>query len=170
MSAGGLEHLAAWLAAPLMAAALGAAFAAALSRTLLALALYVCMAASAAAAAVLALNEADAALALSVAAGVWAPVLLLMGISLGGRVAKSARRRRPYASAALALGLGATLIWAARGQASLPADIVASIVRGGASIGPWLAVLAFVAAAACVALIGYGERGAFERGGAGRLE
>lgn len=163
MSGIAIEQGSAWLALGLMLAALAAGLAAALARTLLAMCLYVCAACVAAAAAALALGAGAAALTLAVAGGAWIPVLLLMGMSLGGRVAKSHRLRRPWLSAAFAAVLAVMLAWAANGQSPSADGALASIAPGAGPSGAWIAVLVFVAGSACVALLGYGERGVLER-------
>jgi hypothetical protein len=107
-----------------------------------------------AAAALLALGYADGALALGLLGVAVAPVLLLGGVLLSNRSVKPRARRLPWLSIMAATLAGLAMIWAAP-TLGLQQPIQAP--RGGVSIA--LVALVFTAAAACVALLGYGERG-----------
>ncbi len=156
-----LVEAAKWLGVALGFAALAAGAAAAMARTLLAACLYVCATAACAAASALALGASDGALALMIAGAGWAPIALLAGVSLSSRVVRSARKGRPWISIAAAAITAAAIIWAAHGRTGgAPPSTVA---EAGASLNIWFALLALSAGAACIALLGYGERGAIQQ-------
>ena len=142
-----------WLAVAAMLLSAGAAGAVLWGRSLFSAcvglaALYAC-----GAAALLALGYADGALGLGLL-GALAPVLLLGGVLLASRSLKSRGRRSPWLSIVAGAIAGLAMLWAAP---TLDLQPPIQAARGGASIA--LAALVFTAVAACVALLGYGERG-----------
>lgn len=147
-----------YVALALAVATLLVGFAALTARSLFVMCMYLAAAGALGAAAVLAIGAGDAALAVALFAAVWAPLLLLAGMLLSARAAKSVRRGLPWASlAAGAMAAGVVLVAAPElGQAPV------SVAYAG-GLGAWLAPLLFVAAAVCVGLLGYGERGALQR-------
>lgn len=114
------------------------------------------------ASALLALGYGDGALTLALGGAGVAPVLLLAGVLLTARAAKPRRGRFPWLSMAGALAAGAAMMWVAASLA--PGEAIAP--PGGVSIA--FAALVFVAVAACVALLGYGERGILHSADRGR--
>jgi hypothetical protein len=159
MNEAALAEGAQWLAVVLCFAALAAGAAAVAARTLLAACLYVCAAAASMAASVVALGDSDAALALVIVGAGWAPVVLLAGVTLSSRVAKSARKGAPWISAAAAALTAAAIVWAAHGRVG---DASTAAAQADAPLNIWFALLALAAGAACIALLGYGERGAIQ--------
>lgn len=112
--------------------------------------------------ALLALGYGDGALTLALVGAGVAPVLLLAGVLLTARAARPRRGRFPWLSMTGALGAAAALMWVAPTLA--PSEAIAS--PRGVSIA--FAALIFVAVAACVALLGYGERGILHSADRGR--
>jgi hypothetical protein len=108
-----------------------------------------------AAAALLALGYADGALAFGLLGVGVAPVLLLGGVLLASRAVKPHARGLPWLSIMAGVLAGLAMMWAAP-MLDIPQPIQPP--RGGISIA--LVALVFATAAACVALLGYGERGA----------
>jgi len=84
-----------------------------------------------------------------------APVLLLGGVLLSSRAMKPRTRGLPWLSIGAAAAAAAAMLWAAPSLDLQQQQIAPP--RGGAS--PALGALVFIAAAACAALLGYGERG-----------
>jgi hypothetical protein len=151
------------LALVLVVTALATALGAIMSRSLLAMCAYIAAAGALAAAAALLLRSGEGALALALFAAAWAPVLVLSGVSLSARSAKPVRSRTWLSVLAVA---GTSLIILAPLLAA-PAAAPATAQGGGEAtpgLGFWAAPLILVAAAGCVGLLGYGERGAFGRG------
>lgn len=142
-----------------LAAATGAlvvGVAALMARSLFAMCMYLAAFGALAACATLALGGGDAALAVALLAGVLAPVFVLAAIVLSARAAR-ARRGVPWLSfAAAALAAGAVFVVAPE-IGDVP-DVVAPAPSG---VAYWLAPVMLAAAAACAAMLGYGERGAF---------
>lgn len=156
-----LKALALLLTLGAIAAALGAVTA----RSLFATVMYLLMVGALAGAAVLALGVGDAALALLLLMIGVAPTLLLGGVLLTTRAAKTRRGGAPWLSLAGGFAVALVLGW---GVSDLGAANIATHAGPGA-LAPWLAPLAFVAAAACLGLLGYGERGALEKQSGARL-
>lgn len=156
MSAAASAILAVALAAGALVLALGALGA----RTLFAACAHLAGLGALAAAAVLLLGAGDGALALAVFAVGLAPVLL-MAATLASAPAVRARRAFPWLSIAAA-ALAAAIVVAS--MLDLPPQAARAPPRTGA-LGFWLAPLLLAAAAACVGLLGYGERGALLRRG-----
>lgn len=107
-----------------------------------------------AAGALLALGQPDGALAFALLGAGIAPIVLLGGVLLSNRAVKPRVRGAPWISIGAAVFAGAAMLWAAP-TLDLGAAIAAP--RGGLPIA--LAALVFAAIAACVGLLGYGERG-----------
>jgi hypothetical protein len=112
-----------------------------------------------AAAALLALGYGDGALALVLLGVGVAPVMLLGGVLLSSRAVKPRPRGWPWLSIAAAFAAAIAMLWAAP---ALDLDQEVATPRGGVSIA--LAALVFAAIAACVGLLGYGERGVLGKG------
>lgn len=157
MSADIVSVSASWLGLVLILAASAAAFGALASRSMFAMSIGLSVSCMLASAALLALGNGDGALALALFGVTIAPVLLLGGVLLSAQTSK--RRGRPWASVGLGALIVSAVVWVAAqelGAAPSPA--------GETPISPlWIAALVFVAAAACVGLLGYGERGALGR-------
>lgn len=141
-----------------LAAASGAlvvGVAALMARSLFAMCMYLAAFGALAACATLALGGGDAALAVALLGGALAPVFVLAAIVLSARAVK-ARRGVPWLSfAAAALAAGAVFVVLPE-IGGVP-DIVTPTASGAAF---WLAPVMLAAAAACAAMLGYGERGA----------
>jgi hypothetical protein len=75
---------------------------------------------------------------------------------LSARAIKPLKRGRPWLSIAAASATALAMLWASR-ELGTVSHAAASAT---APLGPWPAVLTLVAGAACVGLLGYGERGA----------
>lgn len=149
-----------WFAFALTLAALAAAFAALTARSLFALAMHVAAFGAIVAAALLNLGAGEAALGGALVVVVWTPLLLLGGMLLSARAAKQLGKGAPWGSIfAASLAAGAVLIAVPDlGEPAAPLQPASP-----SAIGPWLAPLIVVTAAACVALLGFGERGALRR-------
>lgn len=150
--------LTAGVALVLAIAALAAAVRALTARALFTVSVSLAASAAAGAGAMLALGGANGALLLALFGVGLAPVLLLAGALLSAPTARATRAGAPWLTLLAAAIPVAVLFWAAPTRAQ-------SALTASADIGPWLAMLVFVGAAACVALLGYGERGALERPG-----
>jgi hypothetical protein len=144
-----------WLAVAAMLLGAGAAVAVLWARSLFSACLGLAALCACAAAALLALGYGDGALAIGLLGGAVAPVLLLGGVLLASRSVKSRARRLPWPSIVPAALAGLAMVWAAP---TLDLQQTIQAPRGGASIA--MVALVFTAVAACVALLGYGERGA----------
>jgi hypothetical protein len=152
-----------WLALVLALGATVVAAAMLRARSLLVMA--VCLAAIAAlvSGAVILLGGGDGALAIVVVGVGLAPFLILAGLLLSARTAKTPPRGALWLSAfAIVAGLAGAL--------SLGPELAVSPapLGGGEIAGVWLAVLVFAAGAGCAGLLGYGERGVLERREPGR--
>jgi uncharacterized MnhB-related membrane protein len=152
----GAQALALALTLGVIAAALGALTA----RSLYVMGVYLAAAGALAAVAMLALGAPDASLAQALFGFVLAPVILLAALLLSAQGAKPRRRGLPWLTIAAALAAGGVVLWAAPELAAATRGVEAPFVG---ALAPWLAPLVFVAAAACVGLLGYGERGALQR-------
>lgn len=151
------SNLAAWLAVALAMGAAVLAFAMLRSRSLFITAAAVAAMSALAASALLFLGGGDGVISL-VAFGVGvAPVLLMGAVLLTARTAKSGRGGVIVHGAALVAAIAAAVL------------VAPELGAGATSTAPaaptplWLGGLVFVAAAACVAVLGYGERGVLER-------
>ncbi len=160
MSAAMLAQAAHWLAAPLLAAALAAGLGVIMARSLFAMCMCLAAAGASAAAAAALLEAGEGALALALVTAAWAPLLLLAAMLLSARAAKPLRRGRPYLSFVAAAATAGAVLWAAP-----ELDAPARAAHGAAApLGVWPAMLLFVTGAACVGLLGYGERGVLQNG------
>jgi hypothetical protein len=148
-----------WLALGFTCAAFVIAIAALMARSLFAMCMYLAAAGVLGAAAMLALGAGDAGLAAALFLAAWAPLLLLAAMLLTARATKAKRRSGPWFSlaAALVTAGGVLAVVPELGDAATPA------AGGAGAIGAWLAPLLLVAAAACVGLLGFGERGALQQ-------
>jgi hypothetical protein len=144
-----------WLAVAAMLLAAGAAVAVLWARSLFSACVGLAALCACAAAALLALGYADGALALGLLGVAIAPVLLLGGVLLSSRSVKPRARRWPWLSIVAAALAGLAMIWAAP-----VIGVEQPVQEPAAGISIALAALVFAAVAACVALLGYGERGA----------
>ncbi len=151
-----VEITAHWLAAALLLAALGAGLGAALARSLFALCMCLTACAAFIASALALTGAGDSGLALALVGAAWAPLLLLAAMLLSARAVKTRKRARPWLSIAAVSATVLALLWAG----SAP-GLTQTMIGADAQLGPWPALLMFVACAACVGLLGYGERGAF---------
>lgn len=148
-----------WFALVLTGAALAAAVSALLARSLFAMCIYLSATGALGAAAALALGAGDAGLAIALFAAVWTPLLLLAAMLLSARATKTVRRGVPWLSLLAAFAAVAAIF-------AVAPDLGAPVVdRSDATlaVSAWLAPLLLVAAAACVGVLGYGERGALQR-------
>lgn len=146
------------LALLLMACALAMVAGALMARSIFIVCMQVAGAGAVVAAVILLLGAGEGALALALFAVGWAPVLLLAGMLLAARTAAQ-RRGRPWLSIAAAIVAAGAMAWAARDAGLAPPPALG--VFAGA-VGVWLAPLVFASALACVALLGFGERGVLE--------
>jgi peptidoglycan/LPS O-acetylase OafA/YrhL len=145
------------LAVALIFGAVVAALGALAARSMIAMCVRVGATAALAAAAAVALGYGATGLTLVLFGAGLAPVMLMGGVLLSAQAAKK-RRRSWIGLAAGALVVGA-IAWASPELlARLPAHLTPVQLPG-----LWLAVLVFVAAATCAALLGYGERGILEQ-------
>lgn len=152
------------LAIAFLAAALAAGFGVVLARSLLAMCVCLVAVGGAAAAFMALLGRGDGALALALFAAGWAPVLLLAAMLLSARSVKGLRRGRPWLSIGTGAAMVGAILWATRelnGSAAV-------VVGESPQLSVWPVALIFVAASACVGLLGYGERGALHQGRAER--
>jgi len=140
--------------------AIAAALGAVTARALFASVMYLIVVAALAGAAILTLGVGDAALALFLLGVGVAPILLLGAILLSVRAAKPRRSGTPWLSIGASIAITAALAW---GVADLGVAGTGLATESVSPLAPWLAPLVFVACAACVALLGYGERGALDR-------
>lgn len=144
-----------WLAVAAMLLGTGAAVAVLLARSLFSVCVGLSALSACTSAALLALGYADGALAFALLGGAIIPVMLLGGVLLASRSVKPRAHRLPLLSIMAAAAAGLAMIWAAP---SLGMQQPIQAPRGGVPIA--LVALVFTAVAACVALLGYGERGA----------
>lgn len=149
------------LALALTAGVIAAAFYAVTARSLFAMCVALVAAGALAAGALLALGAGGAALGQALFGVALAPVILLAALLLSSRAVKPARGGRPWLTIAAASAVAAAILW---GAPELAGPSTARVAPAPAApITPWIAPLIFVAAAACVGLLGFGERGALER-------
>lgn len=157
-----IPHALQWLAVALMGVALAAALGAIMARSLTALCMHLMAAGAAIAALALLLGAGEGAVAVALIAAAWAPVLLLAAMLLSARIVKAGRviGMLPGALAAAAAALATW--WP---LAELDGRTVAG---GGLAQSPafWIAPLMLACTITVVAMVGYGERGAFRRGDA----
>jgi hypothetical protein len=152
-----------WIALALALGVIAAALGAATARSLFAVCLYLAAAGAMAATALLAMHQPNAALGEALFALGIAPFVMLAALLLSTRAVKPSRRGRPWLTLAAALAAGGAVLWALPDLAVTPARIAM-----GPEAAPQLAIVAllapllFVGAATCVALLGFGERGALE--------
>lgn len=148
-----------WLALALLIVAIAASFGAIFARSLFVAAMHLVAAAVSVAAIVLLLGAGESALGVALFAAAWAPVLLLAAMLLSTRAAKPA-----HAGAALFGWIGAALalplVWWPLTELGSRTPALATTALG---FSFWLAPLLLVLAAVCLALLGYGERGAMTR-------
>jgi hypothetical protein len=147
------------LALVLLIAAIAAALEAIMSRSLLAMCGHLTAAGALVATVVLLLRGGDGALAAALFAAAWAPINLLGAVLLSARAAKPWRSVRAWLSALAAAAAAMALLWP---LSEMPAAASASTMAT-AGLGFWIAPVIAAAAAACVGLLGYGERGMFGR-------
>jgi uncharacterized MnhB-related membrane protein len=157
-----LEGAADWIALALMLGVIAAALGAASARSLYAMSMYLTAAGALAAAALLAHGAGDAALAQALVGIGLAPFLVLAALLLSSRAAKPRRGGRPWLSIVAACAVAGAVLWTLP-DLGAPAPARIALVADH-PLAPWLAPLLLVLAAACVGLLGYGERGALERG------
>jgi len=144
----------AWIAVVMILLSAAAALALLTARSLFSASIALAAMCACATGALLAIGEADGALALSLVGAGIAPVLLLGGMLLSSRAVKPRVRGLPWLSIAAAGCAAVAMLWAAP---MLGFEQPVAAPRDGASLS--LGALVFVAAAACAALLGYGERG-----------
>lgn len=155
-----VENAADWIAFAAICGAIATAVGAATARSLFATCMFAVTTSALAAIALLAFGAGDAALAQSlVGVGVF-PFLFLAGLLLSARATRQRPGGRPWLTIAAAGG-AAVLTFSVLPQiGAAGAEPVATAIL---TVAPWLAPLVLVAAAACVGLLGFGERGALER-------
>jgi len=150
-----------WMAAVMGLLALAAATAALAARSLFGMSMALAATNACMSGALAALGYGDGAMAVALFGVALAPVLLLPSALLSSRAVKPRRRGAPWLSLAAGALAGAAMLWTAP---SLDRD--GGAVAGDGEPGAALPALVFVAIAAAVALLGYGERGVFGgRGG-----
>lgn len=147
------------LAVALSAGATALGVAALTARALFVSCAYLSALAALAAAAALLMGAGDGALALAVFGVALGPVLILCATLLS---APAVRARRSFPWLSIAMGVGAALVLFAATMDLTPASRPV-VGQQTDALGFWLAPLLLVSAAACVGLLGYGERGAFAR-------
>ncbi len=152
-----LQQAPAWIAVLMLIGALAAAVATSAARALVALVLYFVVTCALLAAAVVALGSGDGALAVVLFGVGVAPFALLGVLLLSVRAVKQRRGRFPWFTVA------ASVAAAAATYVALPDLGPPQTAQSDASPAPWLALLVFVAGAAALGVLGFGERGAFER-------
>jgi hypothetical protein len=150
-----------WLALALTLGVIAAALGAVTARSLFAMCMFILAAGAMAAAALLARGAGDAGLAAALLFCGLAPFLLLAALLLSARTAKPRRRGRPWLTIAAACFAAAAVLWALP-DLGAPATVRIALTQPS-PITLWLALIAFAGVAACVGLLGFGERGAFER-------
>ena len=153
-----MSVIAPWVALALMCAAFAVALGALLARALFVMCMYLVAAGALAAGALALLYGGGAAGVALMFAGI-APVALLGLILLSVRTTKAQRRARPWLSVGAAGGVALVVLWSTSElgvmtQAEAPPP---------EAIGAWMAPIVFVAVAAFIGLLGYGERGALQR-------
>lgn len=148
-----------WVALVLIAAAIACACAAAMARSLFSMTAWLFAIAALASAALLALSAGDSALNLILLGVGFTPALILALLLLSTRAAKSRRRGAPWLTITAAAAAGAVVVMGALKLAPSAAPVAAP----PGALAPWLVLLVFTGAIACVGLLGFGERGALER-------
>ena len=148
-----------WLALALIAAAIASACGVAMARSLFSMTAWLFVIAALASAALLALSAGESALNLALLGVGFAPALVLALLLLSTRASKSRRRGAPWLTIATASAVSAVMVMGALKLAPSAALVTAP----PGALGPWLALLVFTGAIACVGLLGFGERGALER-------
>lgn len=144
-----------WVAAVAASLALAVALAILTARSLFSAAIGLAALSACVSAALAALGYGDGAVALALFGGAIAPILFLAGVLLSSRAVKPRKRGAPWLSVIAGVLAATAMVWAAP---SLDAGGDTNIDGPrGALVA--LAALVFVAVAACVALLGYGERG-----------
>lgn len=157
-----MSEMAAWLAAALALGVVVLAIATWRARSLLASAAAIAAMSALAASALLLLGGGDGALALAAFGVGVAPIVLLGVVLLSARTAKSERGGLLVQGVAFLAAVGVAILIA-------PEFSEQAASRGRHAPAPlWLGLMIFVAAAACVALLGYGERGVLGRRETGR--
>lgn len=149
-----------WLGVVLLVAALAAALGVMLARSLFALCMHVLATGATIAVFVALVNAADVGLMIA-AAVIAVSILMICGVTLTARTVKAAQTHG--ASLARILGaaaVAALLIAMAAPQFALSAP--APPTGGALHVTVWLAPLMLTLAAACLGLLGFGERGALE--------
>lgn len=148
------------LALVLIVAAIATAIGALMARALFTMAMYLAASGALIAASFVLLGAGEGALAAALVFALLAPLLLLATILLSTRAAKAQRQARPWLSTMAATALAAAIFWV---MPELGAPPPRAPDAQAEAIGAWIAPLIFVVAAACAALLGYGERGALQR-------
>lgn len=157
-------EVAQWFALALSLGVIAAAFAAATVRSLFAMCMYLAAAAAMAAGVLLAQGRSDAALGAAIALGALAPLLILAALLLSARTAKPRRSGSPWLTIGAAAAAGVAVLWTVPDLRAVPVRIaMGAVAAPQISIAALIAPLIFVSAAACLALLGFGERGALER-------
>jgi len=151
------------LAAPLVGcvlliAAFAACVGAVASKSLFALVMRLAAGASLVATALVAFGAGDAALMVALVFAIVCPLVLLAVILLSARSVKTSAGRLNWLLSTVAAGLVAAVVFSALPEAAAPAHSEAL----PAPALP-LSLMVFVACAACAGLLGYGERGVFNR-------
>ncbi len=143
-----------WMAVIAILLAAAVAIAVLAARSLFGVAIAIAPLCACAAAAMLANGHGEAALAVALLGVGVAPTLLLGAMLLSNRAVKPRTRGLPWFSIAAAGAAGAAMLWAAP-TLDLPHPVAAP--HDGMPVA--VAAIVFVALAACIALLGYGERG-----------
>jgi len=146
-----------WLAGVLALGAGVMAVAALRARSLFVTAACVAGVVALAAAAALLLGGGDGAVAMAAFGVAFAPLVIMAGVLLTARTARTTRGGLWVSVVAVVAGLAAAAVIAPE-LGGAPAALLSH-----APISLWLGALVFVAAAGCVAVLGYGERGVLQR-------
>lgn len=153
-----MSVIAPWVALALMCAAFATALGAVLARALFVMCMYL-IAAGALAAGAFALLYGGGGVGIALMFAGVAPVALLGLILLSVRTTKAQRRARPWLSVGAAVVVALVVLWSTSeldvtGPTEAPPP---------EAISAWIAPIVFVAVAAFIGLLGYGERGALQR-------
>lgn len=151
------DDMAVWLAVALALGVAVLAIAMLRARSLFITAASVAAMSALAAGAVLLLGGGDGAVALAAFGVGVAPLVVLGAVLLSARTAKGGRGGLIAHGIGLIAAIAAAGLIAPEWTAHAPSD------AAQAPTPLWLGLLVFVAAAACVAILGFGERGALDR-------
>lgn len=145
-----------WLAVALVGVAIASAIGALVARSLFVTCMHVVTAGVCAAGATVLVRSSEGAVAFALFAAAWAPVQLLAAMLLSARSVKAQRRAWPWVSLVCAALAAGALWWPLLDLRGIAAPVAEPVM----ALSFWLAPLVFSAVAACLGVLGYGERGA----------